>query len=716
MMEELQQKDWNEELLVRLVTQAREGDNSAATELIRHYDKKLFFIARSYAKNDYDAKDIVQNVWIKALKNLSSLEDETKFEAWLAMIARNESISFVTSAAQKNSTMFSDLDNTEDGLVYDVADERISSRPDLVYSDEARREIILNILDTLPENQRLVTTMYFYDHMSLKDIAEELGVPMSTVTGRFQHAKNAIKQAVSDLQNKEGIKLYGMAPLPYFIYLMQVEFGSGWLPSTIHTLSTCPAAIHATAPELAQILCTAGNTNLLNTAVNTAATVSTHAQEISSKAGGTAVTAGAAAKAISAVTAASEETAAIAAETVIGNTTAVTAETIAAASAETTAAASASATTAGAGAAASTVLSAPSAAATAGVTVGKIVAPIVVVTVIGTGAVVLPGVIASLTQPKEVNIYEYINVSFGGYNGYGSGAVSFRDTGDAALNELLNSGTCLFNDDGHYVNGLPASVSCTFDAAAAEEAGYIMHDYSGDYIVEGLQTLIDLDLFEGVSVEWATDEEEHTAEMVLNEPADPEGIEIDRVIISQDDNGNAIVHAYVSNEEMLEKGFQALGGIYDKKFSLGRIPDTYQDLRKACTAGGGIWDGENHSCQERPRQVVQAETQPVQQDNGIMGLAQSYVGRTGLCDHIAWQFIWDLYGVDITGYQNTYAVGDLQPGDLVLYYDDAGTWRHVSTYLGNGMVLAGNYLDGTAHIVGINQSYYTTKSFLRVAR
>ena len=136
-MEELQQNDWNEELLVRLVTQAREGDNSAATELIRHDDKKLFFIARSYAKNDYDAKDIIQNVWIKALKNLSSLEVETKFEAWLAMIARNESISFVTSAAQKNSTMFSDLDNTEDGLVYDVADERISSRPDLVYSEEA---------------------------------------------------------------------------------------------------------------------------------------------------------------------------------------------------------------------------------------------------------------------------------------------------------------------------------------------------------------------------------------------------------------------------------------------------------------------------------------------------------------------------------------------------------------------------------------------------
>lgn len=690
---------WQDRLYV-LLEETKNGNHDAATELINHYNKKIFFIARSYTGSEDDAKDIVQNVWIKALRSISNLEDNEKFEAWISMITRNESLSYVTSASQKKNIMFSDLDNEDDGLMYDVEDERINSRPDLQYSDTARREIIQEILNTLPEGQRVVTVLHFYDQMSAKEIAEQLGVPMSTITGRLQHAKEAIRAAVSDLQKRDGIKLYEMTPLTFFIYLMQIETTAGWLPATSRILSVATPAIGASAAEIASALQagSAVTTATASTASAAGTAVSSTAATVNSAAG-------------SAVSATAESTTAAMTTNAITET-AVISEAAAEAGVTTGAAV--------AGTGASEALAAPVAIKT-GITAGKIIGTVAAVGVAGAGAVVIPQVVEQLQAPKDVNVMEFAQVSFHGFNGQGTGSIQFADTGDEKLNELLATGTCTFAEDGTFLNGIPTRVACTFDTETAEKEGYIINNTEGMYMVDGLTSITSIDLFEDVSVEWVTDDEEHTAEMVLNAPMDdPYGVEAQYVIIQQDDNGNAIVHAYVSNEKMSEKGFEAAGGIYDRKYSLGRIPDTYRDLRKSCVAGGGIWDGAEHSCMERQVEAVQAETQPTapaQTDNSdIMALARAYVGRTGLCDEIAWQFIWDLYGVDITWYKNVYDVSDLQPGDLVHYYDDTGRARHVSVYLGNGLVLAGNYLDGTAHIVGINQSYYNQKSYQRVSR
>ena len=73
-----------------------------------------------------------------------------------------------------------------------------------------------------------------------------------------------------------------------------------------------------------------------------------------------------------------------------------------------------------------------------------------------------------------------------------------------------------------------------------------------------------------------------------------------------------------------------------------------------------------------------------------------------------------------TGYsrQNTYEVSEPEAGDLVYYYDAAGNYTHVATYLGNGLVLNGNYSDGRAHITSMYESMYAQNPmvFLRVER
>ena len=688
--------DWTAEKLEELVQRASEGDNGAATELINHYNQKLFFIARSYTKNDDDAKDIVQNVWIKALGNIAALEDHSKFEAWIAMIARNEAITFVTSASQKKNMMFSDLDNTEDGLVYDVEDERVTSRPDLMFSDQTRKEIILSILDQLPENQRLVTTMYFYDQLSLKDIAERLDVPMSTVTGRFQHAKAAIKTAVVEMQKREGIKLYGMSPLAYFIYLMQLEMTYGWLPQTVETLSRCGGNLNLGASEIAQLLSTGTAGILMTEAVSGVSGTAAGAATASTAMSGTAVSAGTAATAVGA-------------ESALAATAAADATT-------------ATAVTAGGTMAAAPLYSASAAASTAAKTAGVLgtVAKVIGAAAVIGGAVAVPIMIKG-AEPEKYDVLKNATIQFSGYDGSGNGTVIFNKTGNDKLDEILSNAECSFTGNGEFFNGINTEVACQFDMPSVEKAGYVFNHTEDVYIVEGLSPMTEIDLFQGVDVVWNKNEEEKTANVELITPENAvQDLNIDYKIVSEDEAGNVIVHAYVSQEELKRNGYQT--GTFDKLFSLGIKPDMYVDEKKACSAKAGTWNEETNECKvpEKPAQT-QASEPAAQADTGIRQLANSYVGRPGLCDVIARQFIYELYGVDVQylgfgEFANTYDVSDLQPGDLVLYWDDAGNWRHVSVYIGNGQVMAGNYLDGTVHIIGINASFYSTKTYKRVSR
>ena len=206
-----------------LISRARRNDNEAIQQVMDQYKGMVRYQARMYVKNEDDVNEIEQQVYIKAFSKTSDLTDEKKFGGWLKTIAINTAKDYVTSAFKKRSVMFTDLDDTNNDMVYDAADERIDHVPEAQMDETSRRDIILKVLDTLPETQRTVIVMHYYDNLSFKDIAEQLDIPMSTVTGRVQQAKNSIKASVTEIQNREGIKLYHLSPLGFFIWILGLE-------------------------------------------------------------------------------------------------------------------------------------------------------------------------------------------------------------------------------------------------------------------------------------------------------------------------------------------------------------------------------------------------------------------------------------------------------------------------------------------------------------
>ena len=137
------------------------------------------------------------------------------------MIATNKSKDWLK---KKKPLFFTEMDSTEetDGISFEEAieDERKENHPEIVIDENEVSRIVKIILDQLPEDQRLVIGMYYYEEISVKDIATALEVSENTVKSRLVYGRKKIKESVLELE-KQGTKLYTLAPIPFFLLLLE---------------------------------------------------------------------------------------------------------------------------------------------------------------------------------------------------------------------------------------------------------------------------------------------------------------------------------------------------------------------------------------------------------------------------------------------------------------------------------------------------------------
>lgn len=100
-----------------------------------------------------------------------------------------------------------------------IEDVRSELNPEMAMDQQEAKRLVMEILDHLPEDQRVVIGMFYYEEMSVKDIAQTLGVSENTVKSRLSYGRRKIKEQVLDLE-KRGTKLYSVAPFVFFLYLL----------------------------------------------------------------------------------------------------------------------------------------------------------------------------------------------------------------------------------------------------------------------------------------------------------------------------------------------------------------------------------------------------------------------------------------------------------------------------------------------------------------
>lgn len=152
--------------------------------LIKKYQQKLYWHIRKICIGHDDTDDVLQNTFIKVWQNLDNFKEEAKLYTWLYRIATNEALAFINK--QKGNLRVS---------VEDVAEELSNKLDDNSHISGEKIQIELQkALLTLPEKQRLVFNMKYFDEMKYEDMSEILETSVGALKASYHHAVKKIEQ------------------------------------------------------------------------------------------------------------------------------------------------------------------------------------------------------------------------------------------------------------------------------------------------------------------------------------------------------------------------------------------------------------------------------------------------------------------------------------------------------------------------------------------
>ena len=202
--------------LTVLVARAQSGDQSAMEEVLRAAHTSVSYQCRKLLRDPRDAEDMTQEVLLVVYTKLDTLKTPEAFWGWLNQTTANRCV----NAMKRSRVEFQFAEDEEGHSVLDNLEELDQQQvPDKALDNAETTRMIEEIVDGLPDAQRVCTLMYYYDEMSVKEIASSLGVSENTVKSRLNYARKAVKERVLDYE-KKGVKLYGLSPLPFMLFFL----------------------------------------------------------------------------------------------------------------------------------------------------------------------------------------------------------------------------------------------------------------------------------------------------------------------------------------------------------------------------------------------------------------------------------------------------------------------------------------------------------------
>lgn len=152
--------------------------------LLNKYQQKIYWHIRRIVIEHEDADDVVQDVFIKVWKNLASFRQDSQLYTWLYRIATNESITFLNKKKTKFNSSFEELS------------EKLSEslNDDNYFTGDQIQKKLQKALLTLPEKQRLVFNMKYYDDLKFQEISDILGTSVGALKASYHLAVKKIEQ------------------------------------------------------------------------------------------------------------------------------------------------------------------------------------------------------------------------------------------------------------------------------------------------------------------------------------------------------------------------------------------------------------------------------------------------------------------------------------------------------------------------------------------
>ena len=210
--------------LKELVHKAAAGDRAAFEELYRETCRSVYFTCLNILKDEQEAQDIAQDVYLTAFEQLDTLEEADKFKSWLYRIAANKSIKHL----QKKKPVLPGDEQLQD--METEKNENFLPEEYALHAD--KRELVLKIIqETCSDKMYQTILLYYFNGLSIAEIAEIMECLEGTVKNRLSVARAKIKEGVLRYEKKSGDKLYSVAVVPFLTALFTAQMQDMQLPS-----------------------------------------------------------------------------------------------------------------------------------------------------------------------------------------------------------------------------------------------------------------------------------------------------------------------------------------------------------------------------------------------------------------------------------------------------------------------------------------------------
>jgi RNA polymerase sigma-70 factor (ECF subfamily) len=158
--------------------------------LVNKYKERLYWHIRKIVLNHEDTDDILQNTFIKVWRSIENFREESSLYTWLYRIATNESLTFINSNKRKS---FIPMNETSEFLMNNLMSDSYFD------GDEIQLKLQEAILK-LPEKQRLVFNMKYFEEMKYDDMSEILNTSVGALKASFHHATKKIEKHLKNIE------------------------------------------------------------------------------------------------------------------------------------------------------------------------------------------------------------------------------------------------------------------------------------------------------------------------------------------------------------------------------------------------------------------------------------------------------------------------------------------------------------------------------------
>jgi RNA polymerase sigma-70 factor, ECF subfamily len=176
-----------------LMLRVKQGDAAAFTALVEKYKQPVLNLAWRTLRDETEAEDLAQNVFVQAWKSAERYQATAKFSTWLFTIARNLCLNEIRRRSRHPAESLDQTrDESDEQPLHQVVDKRIVAAAEAILGDELVHKVDAALAD-LPENQRLALALCRQEELSYEEIAVVLGCSLSATKSLIHRARETLK-------------------------------------------------------------------------------------------------------------------------------------------------------------------------------------------------------------------------------------------------------------------------------------------------------------------------------------------------------------------------------------------------------------------------------------------------------------------------------------------------------------------------------------------